>query len=92
MVIESEPGVSFVWAVGDPANASATWRYKLGCDGSGGTVVCYRVVMGPGPSGLTAVIAEMPDHEESMIAHRLREHQRNMTATLEAIKRAAEQD
>jgi uncharacterized protein YndB with AHSA1/START domain len=91
VVIESEPGVSFAWAVGDPANSSATWRYQLACDGSGGTAVCYRVVMGPGPSGLTAVIAEMPGLEESIIAHRLKEHQRNMIATLEAIKRAAEQ-
>lgn len=91
VVIESERGVSFAWAVGDPANASATWRYQLASDGGGGTVVRYRVVIGPGSSGLTAVIAEMPDREESIIAHRLTEHQRNMTATLEAIKRAAEQ-
>ena len=91
VVIESEPGVSFAWAVGDPANASATWRYQLACDGSGGTILRYRAVMGPGPSGLTAVIAEMPKREESIIAHRLKEHQRNMTATLEAIKRTAEQ-
>lgn len=91
VVIESEPGVSFAWAVGDPANASATWRYQLTCDGSDGTLLRYRAVMGPGPSGLTAVIAEMPEREKSIIAHRLTEHQRNMTATLEAIKRTAEQ-
>ena len=91
VVIESEPGVSFAWAVGDPANAAATWRYQLSSDGSGGTVLCYRGVMGPGPSGLTAMIAEMPDREESIIAYRLNGQQRNMTATLEAIKRVAEQ-
>lgn len=91
VVIESEPGVSFAWAVGDPANASATWRYQLSPDGSGGTVLRYRLVMGPGPSGLTAVIAEMPDREERIVAIRLKEHERNMMATLEAIKRAAEQ-
>jgi uncharacterized protein YndB with AHSA1/START domain len=91
VVIESEPGVSFAWAVGDPANPSATWRYQLACDGSGGTVVCYRAVMGPGPSGLTAVIAERPDLEESIIARRLKEHHQNMTVTLQAIKRVAEQ-
>ena len=91
VVIESEPGVSFAWAVGDPANPSATWRYQLTCDGSGGTVVCYQAVMGPGPSGLTAVIAERPDLEESIIAHRLKEHHQNMTMTLHAIKRVAEQ-
>lgn len=92
VVVESEPGLSFAWAVGDdPAFAAATWRYELAPDRSGGTVVRYRGVMGPGPSGLTAAIAEMPDLEERIVAGRLREHERNMTATLEAIKRAAEQ-
>jgi uncharacterized protein YndB with AHSA1/START domain len=91
VVIDSQPGVSFAWAVEDPANPSATWGYQLACDGSGGTIVYYRATMGPGPSGLTAVIAERPDLEESIIADRLREHRRNMTVTLEAIKRVAEQ-
>ncbi|MGH4009809.1 MAG: SRPBCC family protein [Pseudonocardiaceae bacterium] len=92
VVTEAQPGVSFGWAVEDPGNAAATWRYELAPDGSGGTVLRYRAVMGPGPSGLTAVIAETPDLEEIIIAGRLKEHQRNMMATLEAIKRAAEQD
>jgi uncharacterized protein YndB with AHSA1/START domain len=91
VVTEAEPGVSFGWAVEDPANAAATWRYELGPDGSGGTVLRYRAVMGPGPSGLTAVIAKKPELEERFIAERLKEHERNMMATLEAIKRVAEQ-
>lgn len=91
VVTEAEPGVSFGWAVGDPVNASATWRYELAPDGSGGTILRYRAVLGPGPSGLTAAIAELPDCEERIIADRLKEHERNMTATAEAIRRAAEQ-
>ena len=96
VVTEAQPGVSFGWAVfgwavEDPANAAATWRYELAPDGSGGTVVRYRAVMGPGPSGLTAVIARKPELEEQFIAERLKEHERNMMATLEAIKRVAEQ-
>jgi uncharacterized protein YndB with AHSA1/START domain len=90
VVTESEPGVSFAWAVGDPANAAATWQYHLSPDGSGGTVLRYRAVMGPGPSGLTAKIAKTPHLEEHIIALRLAELERNMTATLEAIKQAAE--
>jgi hypothetical protein len=70
VVIESEPGVIFAWAVGDPANAAATWRYQMSADGSGGTVLRDRAVMGPGPSRLTAVIAELPDREDSIIANR----------------------
>lgn len=90
VVTESEPGVSFGWAVEDPANAVATWRYQLASDGSGGTVVRYQAVLGPGPSGLTAKIAARPDREEQLIALRLQELERHMTATLEAIKQAAE--
>lgn len=90
-VIESEPGVSFAWAVEDPANPAATWRYRLASDGSGGTVLRYQAVLGPGPSRMTALIARMPDREERIIADRLKELERNMTATLEAIKQAAEQ-
>ena len=92
VVIEAEPGVSFAWAVGDPQYASATWRYQLAADGSGGTILHYRVVLGPGPSGLSDAIARAPEHEDSIIASRLNEHERNMVATLQAIKQAAEQE
>lgn len=90
VVIEAEPGRSFSWVVGDPANASATWRYELSGEGTG-TSVRYRAEMGPGPSGLTALIAHTPDREEQIIEGRLAEHRRNMAATLAAITTAAEQ-
>jgi uncharacterized protein YndB with AHSA1/START domain len=89
VVIEAEPGRTLEWVVGDPDNPSARWRYELTADDSG-TLVTYRVVMGPGPSGLTAVIAQMPDHEERIIDKRLGEHRQNMTRTLAAIKAVAE--
>ncbi len=89
VVMEAEPGRTFDWVVGDPDNPSARWRYELTADDTG-TLVTYRVVMGPGPSGLTAVIAQMPDHEERIIDKRVEEHRRNMTGTLAAIKAVAE--
>ena len=58
----------------------------------GGAILRYRAVMGPGPSGLSDAIAKAPEREDSIIADRLNEHARNMTATLEAIKQAAEQE
>jgi len=91
VVIEAQPGVSFAWAVGDPEFASATWRYQLAADRSGATILRYRAVLGPGPSGLSDAIAQEPEHEDSIIAFRLNEHKRNMAATLQAIKHAAEQ-
>jgi Polyketide cyclase / dehydrase and lipid transport len=92
VVIEAQPGVSFAWAVGDPQYASATWRYQLAADGSGGTILRYRAILGPGPSGLSDAITQAPEHEDSIIAFRLNEHERNMAATLQAIKQAAEQE
>jgi hypothetical protein len=92
VVIEAQPGVSFAWAVGDPQHASATWRYQLAADGSGGTILRYRANLGPGPSGLSDAIAQAPEHEDNIVAFRLNEHERNMAATLHAIKQAAEQE
>jgi uncharacterized protein YndB with AHSA1/START domain len=89
-VIEAEPAKTFAWAVGDPSNARATWRFDLTPEGAG-TRVRQRVQMGPGPSGLTARIAELPDREEDIIAARTAEHRRNMQATLEGLQAAAGQ-
>jgi hypothetical protein len=46
--------------------------------------------MGPGPSGTTRVIEQMPDKEERIIARRLEEYQAGMTAVLAGIKAAVE--
>ena len=88
-IVEYEPDRSFAWAVMDPANPSATWRYELEPEGDG-TRLRFRARMGPGPSGLTAVIEQMPDKEARIIENRLRHHAGNMRATLEGIKALAE--
>lgn len=90
-VIAAESGQAFAWAVGNPAHPAATWRFKLTPEGAG-TRVRQHVQLGPGPSGLTARIAELPDREEDIIAARSAEHQRNMQITLEGLKAAAEQE
>ena len=46
--------------------------------------------LGPGPSNITAVIAEMPDKEERIVSGRLREFQAGIEANLAAIKERAE--
>ena len=79
----------FAWAVGDPENASATWEFALTPD-EDGTLLSYSVRLGPGPSGLTYAIDQRPDKEERIIERRLDEHRRNMTATIEGIKKLAE--
>jgi hypothetical protein len=46
--------------------------------------------MGPGESGISELIAEMPDKEHRILRRRLAEHNANMTATLAGIKARAE--
>ena len=79
----------FEWKVGDPDTPAATWRYNLTAEG-GGTRLQQFAELGPGPSGLTMAIDRMPDKEERIIANRCEEQRRNMTATVEGIKAAAE--
>ena len=79
----------FEWAVGDPDNPSASWRFSLAPEG-GGTRLTQWMRMGPAPSGLSPAIAAMPEKEERIIARRLDEHRFNMLATLAGIKDLAE--
>jgi uncharacterized protein YndB with AHSA1/START domain len=88
-VVECDEPRVFAWAVGDPSDPSATWRFTLRPDGDG-TVLAYFARMGPGGSGLTAAIERMPDKEERIIERRLEHHRANMQATIEGIKKLAE--
>jgi uncharacterized protein YndB with AHSA1/START domain len=88
-ICEYEPGQVLGWAVGDPGNPAALWRFTLTPDG-GGTRVTQWVQIGPGPSGITQVIEAMPDKESRILYRRLAEHQANMTATLAGLKELAE--
>jgi hypothetical protein len=90
VIVACEPNRVFSWSVGeDPSFPAANWRFELTPEGDG-TRLRYRAQMGPGPSGMTAVIEQMPDKEERIIARRLEEWQRNMTATIAGIKEMAE--
>jgi uncharacterized protein YndB with AHSA1/START domain len=88
-IVACEPGQVLGWAVGDPDHPSAVWRFELAPE-AGGTRLRQWAQMGPGPSGLTPAIQAMPDKEERIVANRLEEWRRNMTATVEGIKALAE--
>lgn len=88
-VCEFEPQRIFGWAVGDPEVPSAQWRFTLEPAGSG-TRVRQWMQMGPGESGISELIRQMPDKEHRILRRRLAEHQANMTATLAGIKDRAE--
>lgn len=90
-VIEFEPERVFAWAVEDPANPTASWRFRLEPRDSG-TQLWQWMQMGPARSGLSFAIDRMPDKEQKIVFVRMREFERNMTITLEGIKTRAEGD
>ncbi|MGQ4373783.1 SRPBCC family protein [Streptomyces sp. SAS_267] len=88
-VVECEPPRAFAWAVSDPEHPSAVWRFGLeGVDG--GTELTQWMRMGPGRSGLSFAIDRMPEKERKIVFVRLREFERSMTDTVEAIRKLAE--
>jgi uncharacterized membrane protein len=88
-VIECEPQRVLAWAVEDPANPTAIWRFRLQPK-DGGTELSQWMQMGPARSGLSFAIDRMPDKEQKIVFVRMREFEQNMTSTLAHIKRLAE--
>jgi uncharacterized protein YndB with AHSA1/START domain len=88
-VIECEPRSAFAWAVEDPSHPSSVWRFRLRPQ-DGGTELSQWMQMGPGRSGLSVAIDQMPDKEQKIVFVRLREFERAMTSTLAQIKKRAE--
>lgn len=79
----------FAWAVGEPDNPSATWRFRL-APKDGGTTLSFWMQMGPGRSGLSVAIDSMPDKEQKIVFVRMREFETAIGKTLAAIKELAE--
>ncbi|MGW7409361.1 SRPBCC family protein [Streptomyces sp. NPDC054833] len=88
-VIECEPPKVFAWAVQDPDEPSAVWRFRLEPE-NGGTSLTQWMQMGPGRSGLSFAIDAMPDKEQKIVFVRMREFERSIGMTLEHIKKLAE--
>lgn len=88
-IIECDPPRAFAWAVDDPDNPAALWRYRLEPQ-NGGTELSQWMQIGPARSGLSLAIDQMPDKEQKIVFVRMREFEANMTATLEQIKQWAE--
>ena len=88
-IAEFEPERMFGWAVGDLDRPAARWRFSLEPAGTG-TRLRQWMQIGPGESGISTLIEQMPDKESRILRRRLREHQANMTATLVGIKQLAE--
>ena len=89
VVTEVVEGMVYAFVVGLLENPVATWRYELHPSKTGGTRLVESVQLGPGPSPLRAMIDGGAD-EERLVSVVTSLHHRNIAATLEAIKRAAE--
>ena len=83
-------GGVFAWAVGDPDEPSALWRFTLE-PRDGGTLLRQWMRMGPGRSGLSVAIERVPDKEQKIVFVRMRELENAMIGTLAAIKERVEQ-
>src|SRR5262249_6871923 len=73
-----------------PARPSSLWRYRIDPLPGGGSRVRQRFIHGPGASFLREVAAKAPNLAAEIIAARRDGLRANMSATLRAMKAAAE--
>lgn len=94
VVTEADRPRAFAWVVlddsGDPARPSSLWQYWIDTLPDGRSRVRQRFTHGPGDSFLRAVTAQAPDQAAAIIAARRDGLRANMSATLRAMKAAAE--
>ena len=84
-VVGYEPDRLFAWNSVDADNPAAQWSLEL-IPLAGAARLRFAMVLGPGPSGLTAVIEQMPDMEAKIIASRQKEQAVNMRRCIEGIR------
>jgi hypothetical protein len=93
VVTEADRPRGFAWVVlddsDDPARPSSLWRYRID-PLPGGSRVRQRFTHGPGASYLRAIAAKAPDRAAEIIAARRDGLRAGMSATLRAMKAAAE--
>jgi uncharacterized protein YndB with AHSA1/START domain len=94
VVTEADRPRAFAWMVlddsADTARPSSLWRYRIDPLPGGGSRVRQRFTHGPGSSFLQEFAAKAPDQAAELIAARLDGLRANMSATLRAMKAAAE--
>jgi uncharacterized protein YndB with AHSA1/START domain len=88
-VTECERGRVFAWEVQGHDGPAALWRFTLE-PVEGGTRLRQWMRMGPGRSGLSLAIDQMPDKEQKIVFVRMRELEHAIIATLAAIRHRVE--
>ena len=88
-IMDYSPEKVFAWNASDAENPAAQWRFEIE-SGDDSTLLRFIMILGPGPSGLTAIIEKMPDMESRLIRNRQKGQQENMARTIEGIRDLAE--
>lgn len=83
-IVEYEPERVLGWAVQDPTDPAARWRFTLDAV-DGGTRVTQWCQIGPGRSGLSPAIERLPEREHDIVERRLGEHAANMQRNLDGL-------
>jgi nitroreductase len=78
-------GAEFGWSVVDPDAPGARWWFEV-TSIAGSTRLRFSVILGPGPSGISAAIEAMPDKEPRILFRRIEEHRANMQRVLNGVK------
>ena len=89
-IVDFEPPRLFGWAVGNPENPAAVWRFELSPTASG-TRLTYTARIGPGRSGVSMLIERDPGRAEEIISRRLGQFRAGMHATLTGIRELAQE-
>lgn len=79
-----QPLRMFGWQTSDPDQPGARWRFDLEPI-AGAVRVRFTMNLGPGPSGITEVVAARPDLEQRIIDRRIGEHRANMNRVLQGL-------
>lgn len=84
-------GKEFGWVTSDPDSPGAQWCFEVASI-AGSVRLRYSLTIGPGFSGISRAIENMPDREADILRGRVREHRGNMQKVLDGIKEALHQE
>jgi len=81
----------FGWVTSDPENPGAQWCFEM-TSIAGATRLRYSVRLGPGPSGISMAIANMPEKEPRILRRRIDEHTASMQRVVDGVKDAVHRE
>lgn len=88
-IIECDPARVFAWAVGNPDDPAATWRFDLTA-ADAATHLRYTASIGPGRSGVSMLVDRAPERRDEIFSTRLSQFERGMVVTVAGIRALAE--